>query len=137
MSESNENETIERAEDLVQWTRRYVELDESIRSLELQIKPTRNRIKELKTQRKNLSECIIGVLNENDVSAMQINQNGARISVVTTEKKKPTLRAIMTTMEQELFKDNPESFTAFQQKALSLCENRVSSRLVFRRGKQN
>lgn len=130
------NETPCHSDDLVEWARGYVEVDEAIRELEGKIKPIKTRIKELKLKKKNTGQCIIGALQANEVDALKIS-NGSRFTIVRSTRKKPTLRAIIATMEESVFKDNPEKYAEFTQSALAKCANRNSTRLVFRRRKNN
>ena len=130
------DETPCHSDDLVEWARGYVEVDEAIRELESKIKPIKTRIKELKLKRKNTGNCIIGALQANDVEALKIN-NGSRFSIVRSTRKKPTLKAIVATMEESIFKDDPEKYAKFNESALAKCQNRESTRLVFRRRKNN
>ena len=105
---------------LTEFVRKYIKIDNNIRDLKSKIKPINIQIKELNLQKKQLSLVIANIMATNNIDTLEpeINQKAmGKLIYISSQRSTPTLAAIKETLFLELGK-NDQKFKIFMDKAL-------------------
>lgn len=127
---SNEIEPTEQSE-LAAFVRQFIEADDTIAELNKSTESTRQRIRELKKKKTQLSRVIAAIMDKADIDMLEPEgRDGSsigRLTCVRSTRKKPTVSALEKTILEEVCGGCPIKLKEFQQRALERCEQPVAT----------
>lgn len=116
--------------DLSAFVREYITVDNDIRRLKAEVKPTTDRIRELSVKKRQLATVVATIMGDNDIDDLEPKIGGeavGRLTRVYTKRVKPTAASFEKAVLDTLLGGDADRLRQIKQSALRLDKPAVAT----------
>tara|TARA_B110000008_G_C16947968_1_gene555251 strand:+ start:1341 stop:1805 length:465 start_codon:yes stop_codon:yes gene_type:complete len=110
--------------DLAEFVRALVQVDDEIKQCKKQMSPFEIRIKELKQKYNKLRVIVGNIMEENNIDTLEPEINGhvvAKLTLTTKKRSRPTMKALEQAVLDNVFNGDDKRLDELRQSALANC----------------